>query len=169
MSKSITRRSFAALVGGTAITAALPIAMPTPPNTPSRSAQRAGPIPRMSTAKAAERSSRRRRQIRAASFPQQSARRRLGHASQLRSGALECFLNSGVNVLSTLIPAAAISAVGFAFKDYPAVWNALDGSSAQTCAADHQGRHRGLDKIWDNGFRRSRTARRPSRPATSRD
>jgi hypothetical protein len=47
--------------------------------------------------------------------------------SQLRSGALECFLNSGVNVLSTLVPAAAISGVGFAFKDYPAVWNALDG------------------------------------------
>ena len=37
--------------------------------------------------------------------------------SQLRSGALECFTLSGVNVLSTLIPSAAIWGVGFAWKD----------------------------------------------------
>lgn len=39
--------------------------------------------------------------------------------SQLRIGALECFSLSGVNVLSTILPSAAISGVGFAFKDYP--------------------------------------------------
>ncbi|MFO1137427.1 MAG: TRAP transporter substrate-binding protein DctP, partial [Rhodoblastus sp.] len=42
--------------------------------------------------------------------------------SQLRSGALECFTLSGVNVLSTLIPSAAIWGVGFAWKDYPTLW-----------------------------------------------
>ena len=52
--------------------------------------------------------------------------------------------NSGVNVLSTLIPAAAISGVGFAFKDYPAVWNALDGKfGAHLRGQIDQGRHRG--------------------------
>lgn len=34
--------------------------------------------------------------------------------SQLRSGALECFTLSGVNVLSTLIPSASIYGLGFA-------------------------------------------------------
>ncbi|MBV8577072.1 MAG: TRAP transporter substrate-binding protein DctP, partial [Acetobacteraceae bacterium] len=47
--------------------------------------------------------------------------------SQLRSGALECFLNSGGNVLSTLNSSVAISGTGFAFKGYPAVWSAMDG------------------------------------------
>jgi TRAP-type transport system periplasmic protein len=37
--------------------------------------------------------------------------------SQLRSGALECFTLSGVNVLSTLIPSAAIWGVGFAWNN----------------------------------------------------
>ena len=74
--------------------------------------------------------------------------------SQLRSGASKCFLNSGVNVLSTLIPAAAISGVGFAFKDYPAVWNALDGKlGANLRGQITKGGIVVLDKIWDNGFR----------------
>ena len=47
--------------------------------------------------------------------------------SQLRSGALESFMLSGVNVLSTLIPSASIYGLGFAFKDYQALWSALDG------------------------------------------
>ena len=82
--------------------------------------------------------------------------------SQLRSGALECFLNSGVNVLSTLIPAAAISGVGFAFKDYPAVWNALDGKlGANLRGQITKGGIVVLDKIWDNGFRMITNSAKP--------
>jgi hypothetical protein len=47
--------------------------------------------------------------------------------SQLRSGALECFALSGVNVLSTLIPTSSIYGLGFAFPNYDAVWRAMDG------------------------------------------
>ena len=45
---------------------------------------------------------------------------------QLRSGGVEFFSLSPL-ILSTLIPSASISGVGFAFADYPAVWRALDG------------------------------------------
>ena len=82
--------------------------------------------------------------------------------SQLRSGALECFLNSGVNTLSTLIPAAAISGVGFAFRDYATVWSALDGR-----LGEHLRTQIGraglvvLDRIWDNGFRIMTNSVRP--------
>src|SRR5690349_3889476 len=74
--------------------------------------------------------------------------------SQLRSGGLECFLNSGVNVLSTLIPSASISGVGFAFKDYPSLWSAMDGKLGAYLRG--QIGRTGivvLDKVWDNGFR----------------
>ena len=46
--------------------------------------------------------------------------------SQLRSGAVEFFTMSGL-ILSTLVPAASINGVGFAFKDYDQVWRAMDG------------------------------------------
>ncbi|MEZ0603797.1 TRAP transporter substrate-binding protein [Paraburkholderia sp. IW21] len=74
--------------------------------------------------------------------------------AQLRAGALEFFTLSGANALSSLVPKAAISGVGFAFKNYDQVFGALDGEL---------GAHlRGLitsaglvvqDKVWDNGFR----------------
>lgn len=82
--------------------------------------------------------------------------------SQLRSGALECFLNSGVNVLSTMIPSAAISGVGFAFKDYPALWGALDGKlGAHLRGQITKGGFVVLDKIWDNGFRQITNSVKP--------
>jgi len=82
--------------------------------------------------------------------------------SQLRSGALECFTLSGVNVLSTLIPSAAIWGVGFAWKDYPTLWNALDGKFGEHLRKQIE--KAGLvvmDKIWDNGFRQVTTSVRP--------
>jgi TRAP-type transport system periplasmic protein len=82
--------------------------------------------------------------------------------SQLRSGALECFTLSGVNVLSTLIPSAAIWGIGFAWKDYPTLWNALDGKFGAHLRSQIE--RAGLvvmDKIWDNGFRQVTTSVRP--------
>ena len=46
--------------------------------------------------------------------------------SQLRNGGVEFFTLSGL-ILSTLVPAASISGIGFAFKDYDSVWKAMDG------------------------------------------
>ncbi|MGI4942148.1 MAG: TRAP transporter substrate-binding protein, partial [Janthinobacterium lividum] len=84
--------------------------------------------------------------------------------TQLRAGALECFSLSGVNVLSTLIPGAAVWGVGFAWKDYPTLWSALDGKLGDLLRA--QIRKAGLevmDKVWDNGFRQVTTSTRPVR------
>ena len=82
--------------------------------------------------------------------------------SQLRAGELECFTLSGVNVLSSLVPGAAIHGIGFAFPDYAAVWKALDGRLGQHVRAQIE--KAGLvvmDKIWDNGFRQITTSTRP--------
>src|SRR5580700_4429092 len=46
--------------------------------------------------------------------------------SQLRSGGIEFFTLSGL-ILSTLVPAASITGIAFAFADYNKVWAALDG------------------------------------------
>ena len=54
--------------------------------------------------------------------------------SQLRSGGVEFFTLSGL-ILSTLVPAASISGIGFAFNDYHSVWKAMDGDLARTSAA----------------------------------
>lgn len=80
---------------------------------------------------------------------------------QLRSGAVEFFSLSPL-ILSTLIPSASISGVGFAFADYPAAWRALDGDLGTYMRA--QITKAGLvamDKIWDNGFRQITTSTKP--------
>ncbi len=82
--------------------------------------------------------------------------------SQLRSGALECFTLSGVNVLSTLIPSASIYGLGFAFKDYPTLWKALDGRLGEHLRAQiTKAGFVVMDKIWDNGFRQITTSTKP--------
>jgi tripartite ATP-independent transporter DctP family solute receptor len=82
--------------------------------------------------------------------------------AQLRSGELECFTLSGVNVLSSLVPGAAIHGVGFAFPNYEAVWKALDGKLGEHVR--NQIEKAGLvvmEKIWDNGFRQITTSTKP--------
>src|SRR6185437_7527756 len=44
--------------------------------------------------------------------------------SQVRSGGIEFFTLSGL-ILSTLVPAASITGIGFAFSGYDEVWKAL--------------------------------------------
>ncbi len=73
--------------------------------------------------------------------------------SQLRSGAIDLFTLSGL-ILSTLVPAASINGIGFAFKDYDTVWKAMDGRLGALVRAEID--KRGLiamEKMWDNGFR----------------
>jgi tripartite ATP-independent transporter DctP family solute receptor len=73
--------------------------------------------------------------------------------SQLRAGATEFFSLSPL-ILSTLVPNAAISGIGFAFPDYDTVWLAMDGELGAYARAEIE--KKGLvpmEKIWDNGFR----------------
>jgi len=81
--------------------------------------------------------------------------------SQVRSGGVEFFTLSGL-ILSTLVPAAAITGIGFAFPDYDTVWKALDGELGVYVRA--QIAKSGLvamDKIWDNGFRQITSSAKP--------
>ncbi len=84
--------------------------------------------------------------------------------SQLRSGALECFALSGVNVLSTIIPAASIYGLGFAFPDYDAVWRAMDGKLGASLRGQiEKAGFVVMERIWDNGFRQVTNSLRPIR------
>jgi tripartite ATP-independent transporter DctP family solute receptor len=81
---------------------------------------------------------------------------------QIRSGAVDFFTLSGL-ILSTLVPAAAINGVGFAFKDYDTVWKAMDGKLGEYVRAEIV-KSRSIfafDKIWDNGFRQTTTSNKP--------
>jgi tripartite ATP-independent transporter DctP family solute receptor len=81
--------------------------------------------------------------------------------SQLRSGALEFFTLSGL-ILSTLVPATSITGIGFAFADYDAVWNALDGElGAYVRAQISKAGIVPMDRIWDNGFRQITSSSKP--------
>ena len=78
--------------------------------------------------------------------------------SQVRSGAVEFFTLSGL-ILSTLVPAASINGIGFAFPDYPAVWKAMDGDlGAHIRAEIGKVNLLAMDRIWDNGFRQITTS-----------
>ncbi len=81
--------------------------------------------------------------------------------SQLRSGAIDLFTLSGL-ILSTLVPAASINGIGFAFKDYDTVWKAMDGKLGAYVRSEID--KRGLiamDKMWDNGFRQITSSTHP--------
>ncbi|WP_279480415.1 TRAP transporter substrate-binding protein [Aureimonas sp. SK2] len=81
--------------------------------------------------------------------------------SQVRSGGVEFFSLSPL-ILSTLVPNAALSGIGFAFPNYDAVWPAMDGELGTYVRG--QIAERGLvtmDKIWDNGFRQITSSKGP--------
>lgn len=81
--------------------------------------------------------------------------------SQLRSGAIDFFTLSGL-ILATLVPAASINGIGFAFKDYDTVWKAMDGKLGAYVRGEVD--KRGLvafDKMWDNGFRQITSSTHP--------
>lgn len=81
--------------------------------------------------------------------------------SQIRSGGVEFFTLSGL-ILATLVPAASINGIGFAFPDYPTVWKAMDGDlGAYVRAQINKANLVVMDKIWDNGFRQTTSSTRP--------
>jgi len=73
---------------------------------------------------------------------------------QVRSGAVDFFTLSPL-ILGTLVPAAQISGVGFAFKDYNQVWAAMDGELGAHVRKqiDAKSTLFAFEKIWDNGYR----------------
>jgi tripartite ATP-independent transporter DctP family solute receptor len=79
--------------------------------------------------------------------------------SQVRSGALDFFTLSPI-ILGTLVPAAQISGVGFAFKDYNQVWAALDGDLGAHVRKQIENNSTlfAFEKIWDNGYRQITTS-----------
>jgi len=81
--------------------------------------------------------------------------------SQIRSGGVEFFTLSGL-ILSTLVPAASINGMGFAFPDYDTVWKAMDGDlGAYICAQIAKANLIAMERIWDNGFRQTTTSTKP--------
>src|SRR3984885_1492288 len=83
--------------------------------------------------------------------------------SQIRSGGVEFFTLSGL-ILSTLVPAASINGMGFAFPDYDTVWTAMDGDlGAYVRAQIAKTNLLAMEKIWDNGFRQTTTSTKPVR------
>src|ERR1700744_6350009 len=81
--------------------------------------------------------------------------------SQLGSGGVEFFPLSGLT-LATLVPAASINGMGFAFPDYPTVWKAMDGDlRAYVRKEVAKANIIALEKIWDNGFRQTTSSTRP--------
>jgi TRAP-type transport system periplasmic protein len=81
---------------------------------------------------------------------------------QIRSGAVDFFTLSGL-ILSTFVPAASINGIGFAFKDYPTVWAAMDGKLGEFVRAEIAKTRVifAMDKIWDNGFRHTTSSTKP--------
>ena len=81
--------------------------------------------------------------------------------SQVRSGGVEFFTLSGL-ILATLVPAASINGIGFAFPDYPTVWKAMDGDlGAYVRGQINKAGLMVMDKIWDNGFRQTTSSTKP--------
>lgn len=81
--------------------------------------------------------------------------------SQIRSGGVEFFTLSGL-ILSTLVPAASINGIGFAFPDYDTVWKAMDGDlGAHVRSEIKKAGLEVMDKIWDNGFRQTTSSSKP--------
>ncbi len=81
--------------------------------------------------------------------------------AQVRSGGIDFFTPSAL-VVATLVPVAAINAVGFAFSDYKQVWAAMDGGvGAHVRGALEKLKLHAFEKMWDNGFRQTTTSSKP--------
>lgn len=81
--------------------------------------------------------------------------------TQLRSGALELATMPGT-VMSTLIPTASLTGVGFAFTNYDKVWAAMDGEVGKFIRGNIE--KVGLtpfEAVWDNGFRQITSSTKP--------
>jgi len=89
--------------------------------------------------------------------------------AQVRNGGITFFTPSAL-VVATLVPVAAINAVGFAFADYGQVWKAMDGKlGAHVRGAMAKVGIYTFEKIWDNGFRQITSGNKPIESAKDMD
>jgi tripartite ATP-independent transporter DctP family solute receptor len=81
--------------------------------------------------------------------------------SEVRSGAIQ-MMGIGDNILSGLVPSAAIDNLGFAFKDIQTAWTALDGKVGDIVRGDiaQHGLYP-MGRIWDEGFRDITSSTKP--------
>ncbi len=82
--------------------------------------------------------------------------------SQARSGAIEFCQPTG-QILASILPVTAISALGFAWSDYSKVWPAMDGELGAYVRAQIVAKA-GLvpmDRMWDLGYRQVTTSTKP--------
>lgn len=81
--------------------------------------------------------------------------------SQARSGAIQFCQPTG-QILSTILPVAAINAMGFVFSDYDQVWSAMDGDLGQYVRQQIIAKTDlfPMEKMWDLGFRETTTSNR---------
>ena len=80
---------------------------------------------------------------------------------QARSGALD-FCSPPGQVLSTVLPTVAVTALGFVFASYDQIWSALDGKVGDLVR--NQLPATGLvamDKVWNYGFKQIENSLRP--------
>lgn len=85
--------------------------------------------------------------------------------SQLRSGALQFFTLDG-GILQSVVPVAAIQAIGFAFKDSDDAFRAFDGALGDYVRKEIAAK--GLyvhSKMWENGMRQITTSTKPIKVA----
>jgi tripartite ATP-independent transporter DctP family solute receptor len=89
--------------------------------------------------------------------------------AQVRSGALEFFTLDG-GILQSVVPAAAIQSVGFAFKDSTHAYRAMDGALGDSVRAEIGAA--GLyvhPRMWENGMRQVTSSTRPVRAVADLD
>jgi tripartite ATP-independent transporter DctP family solute receptor len=73
--------------------------------------------------------------------------------AQVRNGSVE-FFNLSASILATFVPVSGIVNTGFAFPNYDAVWQAVDGElGAYVRAQIAKTPILTVSKSWDNGFR----------------
>jgi tripartite ATP-independent transporter DctP family solute receptor len=90
--------------------------------------------------------------------------------SQARSGAVEFVQPAGL-ILASVLPVAAINGMGFAFKDYDQVWQAIDGDLGNYIRGEISAKA-GLvpmERRWDLGFRQITTSQKPVKSARDLD
>jgi TRAP-type transport system periplasmic protein len=86
--------------------------------------------------------------------------------SQARSGAIEVCQPTG-QIMASILPVAATSAMGFAWSSYDKVWPALDGELGAFVRAQVSAKVNlvQMEKVWDLGFRQITNSVRPIRSA----
>lgn len=102
-------------------------------------------------------------QVEIAVFPASQLGTDADMLSQLRSGGIDFFAQTGL-ILATLVPVASINGIGFAFPDYATVWRAMDGALGRhVIGAFEKANLIAFERMWDNGFRQTLSATKPIR------